>query len=283
MADGKGLVWLASYPKSGNTWFRMILANLAAGPDRAVTINEAATHSEFAASRGIFEAATLLESTLLFDDDIDALRPSIFQDMARDAARPVWVKVHDAFTHLPDGRPMLGTSARAAIYLIRDPRDVAVSLAHFNGSSIDQAITRLNATGSSLSVDRFGAPSQLRQRLLDWSGHANSWLDQTLVPVLTIRYEDLKTEAVAGIARALAFVGQDAALANVERAVTNAAFERLQHQEAEAGFVERGLGVAPFFRAGRAGAWREILSAEQRARIESAHAPMMDRLGYARG
>ena len=283
MTGGQGLVWLASYPKSGNTWFRVILANLTIGPGRAATINEAPAYSGFAASRGAFERAAPLESTLLFDDDIDTLRPGMFQHVAQDAERPIWIKVHDAFTRLADGQPLLGTSAHAAIYLIRDPRDVVVSLAHFNGSSIDEAITRLNSTRASLSVDRLGAPPQLRQKLLDWSGHANSWLSQISVPVLTIRYEDLKMRTEAEIARALAFVGQDAAPDDVACAVANAAFEKLQRQEREEGFIEQAPGVAPFFRAGRAGAWREILSAEQRARIESAHAPMMDRFGYARG
>jgi len=282
MAGRQGLVWLASYPKSGNTWFRVILANLAIGPGRAATINEAPGYSEFAASRGRFETAAMLESALLSDDDIDALRPGMFDDVAQDSACPTWIKVHDAFTRLPDGRPMLGTSARAAIYLIRDPRDVAISLAHFSSLSIDDAITRLNSTHATLSVDRLGAAPQLRQTLLDWSGHADSWLGQTSVPVLTIRYEDLKTRPAAEVARALAFAGQEAAPSDVERAVANAAFEELQRQEAEKGFIEQAPGVAPFFRAGRAGAWREILSPEQRARIEDAHGLMMDRFGYAR-
>jgi hypothetical protein len=280
MAVGPGLVWLASYPKSGNTWFRLIVAHLAGGPEHAPTINEAIRHSGFAASRAAFEAATMLESDLLFPDDIDLLRPRLYDDRAA-ADGALWIKVHDAYSYLADGQPMLGTAPGAAIYLVRDPRDVAISFAHFSNISIDDSIAYLGSTGKTLGRDRLGGPTQLRQKLLDWSGHVESWTRQTCVPVLAIRYEDLSADPVAEVARALRFAGQDALREDVERAVARTSFDALQRQEAELGFVE-GRGATPFFRSGRSGGWREILSREQRRRIEDGHAAVMERFGYAR-
>jgi len=283
MAVGPKLVWLASYPKSGNTWFRLILAHLAAGRGRAPTINEAVRHSGFAASRHAFDAATMLDSDLLFHDDIDRLRPRLFDDIASPAGETSWIKVHDAYSYLADGRPMLGVAPRAAVYLIRDPRDVAVSFAHFTNRSIDDSIDYLGSAENKMGGDKLGSPVQLRQKLLDWSGHVESWTRQISVPVLTIRYEDLSADAVREVARALRFAGQRAAREDIERAVANTSFEAVQRQESEMGFVEQGPGGAAFFRAGRSGGWRDILSAEQCRRIEAAHAPVMDRFGYARG
>lgn len=282
MAAPPGLVWLASFPKSGNTWFRILLANLAAGDGGPADINALDRDGGIAGSRDTFEAATLLDSSLMPHDDIDALRPRVYDGLARDTVGLCWMKVHDAYTHLPGGEPLLGSAARAAVYLVRDPRDVAVSLAYHNSTSIDAAIALLNDPGGALCGGSAGPDSQLRQKLGGWSGHVASWLDQRSIPVHVTRYEDLKADTPAAFGAALEFVGDDAGSTDIERAVRHGDFQALQRREREAGFAERKPGASPFFRAGRAGAWREILSARQRTRIENANAEMMDRLGYAR-
>ena len=79
-------------------------------------------------------------------DDIDRLRPRVYEGSPREATEQQrWIKVHDAYTLTADGEPMFGrNAARAAVYLVRDPRDVAISLAHYNGSTIDDAIKLVN-------------------------------------------------------------------------------------------------------------------------------------------
>lgn len=278
MTGVAGIVWLASFPKSGNTWFRIFLANLAAGDGGPADLNSLYRHGGFAGDREAFEAATMLDSGLLSHDDIDALRPQVYAHI--EGRR--WMKVHDAYAALPDGEPLLGRAARAAIYLVRDPRDVAISLAHHNDTSIDAAIALMNRTDAALCDGRNGLDAQLRQRLRDWSGHVTSWLDQHDVCVLPIRYEDLKADPVAHFGKALAFAGQEAGMAEIERAARHADFSELQRRERESGFAERKPGATPFFRAGQVGGWRDRLTTGQRTRIEDAHAAVMDRLGYAR-
>jgi hypothetical protein len=138
----------------------------------------------------------------------------------------------------------------------------------------------MNDVAKSLYGGRNGMAPQLRQRLAGWSGHVSSWLDQTDVPVHTLRYEDLTTDPVGGFSAALKFAGREATMAEIERAVRHADFAELQRQERERGFTERMSRTAPFFRSGRAGDWRDSLSADQVGRIEEAHGPTMRRLGY---
>jgi hypothetical protein len=191
------------------------------------------------------------------------------------------VKVHDAYLTTPLGEPLLG-AAQGAIVIVRDPRDVASSLANHRRSTIDEAIAFMADKDARFSANTGTQPAQLRQRLLDWSGHVASWLDQADIPVHLVRYEDLQADPVAGFSAALTLAGRTPASADLERAIEFAHFDRLQAQELEHGFSEwrpRGASTL-FFRRGQSQAWRGELTADQVQRIESVHGSMMARLGY---
>ena len=166
--------------------------------------------------------------------------------------------------------------------IVRDPRDVAPSLANHKQSSIDEAIAFMAQQDAGFCVKPHRQHSQLRQQLPGWSGHVASWLDQRDVPVLLVRYEDMKVDTAGTLARVLAFSGRTATEDEVRRAVAFADFAQLRQQEQDSGFREapRPWAGGSFFRRGETGVWRDELSLEQVARLESAHAPMMRRLGY---
>lgn len=282
-----GIIWLASYPKSGNTWFRLLVANLSA-TDKPTDINAMAERGGIASARGEFEFHTMLDSGLLTHDEADALRPRVYEvltDDAEEEAEPETqarlVKAHDAYLMTSAGEPMLRAAARA-IVIVRDPRDVAASLANHRRSTIDEAIAFMADRDATFAANPRGQALQLRQRLLDWSGHAASWLDQADIPTHLVRYEDLQADPVETFSAALAFAGRPAARADIERSIEFARFERLQAQELERGFAEwrpRNTS-ALFFRRGQSQAWRSELTAEQVQCIESVHGSMMARLGY---
>lgn len=281
MSAPAGIIWLASFPKSGNTWFRILLANLTSSADEPADINNLDERGGIASSRAEFEAVTMLASDLLGYDEIDRLRPRVYAHLAARATEQRWIKTHDAYTLNPDGEPLMGRgAARGAVYLVRDPRDVAVSYSHHSSVTLDAAIDIMNDPAGAMCGSLKGAPPQLRQRLTGWSGHVASWLDQADTPVFMVRYEDLQRDPAGTLAAALAFAERPATPEEIARAVRHADFAELQRQEQEKGFAERHSRASPFFRSGRAGAWREVLSAAQVARLEDAHAPMMRRLGY---
>jgi hypothetical protein len=287
-------IWLASYPKSGNTWLRMLIANLSAKDDQPVGINDLSTTSNIASARGPFDDLLLIDSGLLTHDEADCLRPRVYEELARGAdsseedprqAPPSvrFVKVHDAYTLTPLGEPLLAGArgADGAIVVVRDPRDVAPSLASHRNTSIDDAIAFMNDRDAEFSASTTKQGSQLRQKLPGWSAHVASWLDQADIPVHLVRYEDLQFDTVAMLRRALQFAGQAATDDDISRAVQFANFARLRQQEEEQGFREapRQAG-ARFFRRGEAGSWRDELTPDHAARIVAAHGAVMRRLGY---
>jgi hypothetical protein len=272
----KRIVWIASYPKSGNTWIRAFLTALTR--DRQVDVNNLVAH--IASSRDAFDEESGVEASDLLPDEIHRLRPEVYRAMARTAGEALPLKVHDAFVPI-DGfdAPFPSDCTLATIYVARNPLDVAVSLAVHLGRSVDDAISKMAGPAAQMS-DGYWLSGQLSQILRTWSGHVESWLDQRELPVLLVRYEDLRRnplEAFTAIAR---LGGWPADGETVSRAIEACRFERLQEQERCAGFHERPPGMERFFREGRAGGWRDALRPAQVERIVADHGRVMRRLGY---
>lgn len=286
-------IWLASYPKSGNTWFRILVANLWSDGDAPIDINLIDSADGIASWRNRFDQQMLIDSGMLTDDEADRLRPAHYAHAAAGAALPDideppvpvrFVKTHDAWTLNDAGEPVLAGAkgAKGAILFVRDPRDVAGSFANHMACSVDGAIERMGDPDFCFAAKDDRLDLQFRQRLLGWSGFAASWLDQTDIPVHLVRYEDMIADTAGTAAAALAFAGVAAAPDRLERAIAFASMDELQRQESEKGFREAPRKTRRFFRRGTSGGWRDELSTEQVIRIEHDHGAMMDRLGYAR-
>jgi hypothetical protein len=278
----KRINWLASYPKSGNTWMRVFFTNLRQDGAGPAQINRLHT-AMMASCRQSFDRAVGYNSGDLTHDEVDLLRPDVYLSYARRARNPFFCKVHDAYTYVGDRRPLFPPEATAsAIYLVRNPLDVCVSYSHhWRRSSCDEVIAEMADPGFTLlgEHDRLEG-AQLRQRLLTWSDHVRSWADAPNLRVVVLRYEDLLARPVESFAAAAAFVGMTDDRARIRRALEFSSFEELRRQERAQGFGEVMTRGSAFFRKGKAGAWREELSASQVARIIRDHREVMQRFGY---
>lgn len=276
----KRIVWLASYPKSGNTWFRVFLTNLLKNGEDPANINDL-ERTPIASSRDLFDRSIGVEASDLDEQEADCLRPRLYEQLAKETLDPLYMKVHDAFTHTADGEFLLSPAAsRGALYFIRNPLDIACSYANHNGTDHDAAIASMADPGHCLARNRHRAGNQLRQILLSWSDHVRSWCDQHWVPVHVVRYEDMKRKPLDTFSAAAAFAGLPKAPERIEKALRFSSIQELQRQERETGFKERPRRSRTFFRKGQVGGWKEELTAEQIQRIIEDHHEVMLRFGY---
>lgn len=286
MADGivakepeGSLVWLASYPKSGNTWLRALLA---------AYLNEQPIDGfdlvgSTSGDRAVFDNTTGLSSSDLTDDEIDLLRPAAYRRQAAGRSTPCFMKVHDAWYRSLAEEPIFPADrSRGAILVVRHPMDVAVSYAHHMGhADYEVAVDHL---GNAEEVMGGGRQRQFRQRTFGWSGHYRSWTCQNEIAVLTIRYEDMLADTAGVLRRVVTFLDLPAERidARIAHAVDAARFDRLQALEVAQGFVERPVAAQRFFRSGRAGDGIAGLSARLKRRIIDEHGAAMRELGYSR-
>jgi hypothetical protein len=273
-----GIWWLASYPKAGNTWLRVALATLLSG--RPANINAMPLVSTIANNRALFDLALGVESADLTYEQETNLRPRAYEIWAAEAARPLYCKAHDAYRRTPVGEPLFPTAATlGAVYIVRDPRAVAVSFANHLGEPIDETILRMHDPAAATPPAIKRLPRQLRPRLGPWRDHVESWLGAPF-PVHLVRYEDMHRDAHATFAAVAEFLGLPSDRDRIATAVEAAAFPRLQAQEQTSGFIEKPIRATAFFREGRVDGWRQALTAEQASRIVAAHGAVMRRCGY---
>lgn len=274
-----GIYWLASYPKSGNTWLRTFLRNLIEDGDQPADINELKS-GNIASSRGWLDEVLGFDTAELDPDEVDRLRPAVYRWSLRDDEIS-YHKIHDAYTTTLSGEPLVSREATlGALYILRNPLDVAPSYANHNHCSIDDAITRMSEPDHALCKSRKSLPNQVRQRLLTWSEHVLSWVDAPDLNCQVIRYEDLLKDPVSAFTRAARFLQLPDDPARVAKAIRFSDFKVLSRQEEEKGFRERPPKTERFFRQGKSGDWRDQLTPAQVDRIVAGQGEVMRRFGY---
>lgn len=243
-------VFLVSYPRSGNTWTRFLLGNLLY-PDAPVTFS-----------------------------NIESRIPEIYFNrdrVLRELPRPRMLKSHESFQpHYPH-----------VIYVVRDPRDVAISFYHHNVKA--RNITDDYPLNS--FVPRFIA-GEFDQRFGSWRDNVLSWvsLRGENPNFMMLRYEDMKRDAAGALLHVVAFLEHcsfrkiDSSPEALRQAIELSSPERmrtLEKEEAANWVLTRSTrSDKPFVRTAKAGGWKSQLAPESVEAIESAWGDLMQSLGY---
>ncbi|MGH1579289.1 sulfotransferase domain-containing protein [Planktotalea sp.] len=273
--QGKGNYWIASYPKSGNTWLRLFLETYMQNPEKPMHINDLPSGS-FAYQRSTFDNMLGIETADYPPDLLTEMRPRVYDHLA-DPNAAQFIKTHERFTYTRSGEPVFSsTSSAGAILILRSPLDVAISMSHFLRMSIERTIARMA-----------GAHESPNQTLTDsvphqtgsWSNFAQSWLDGTL-PLHVMRYEDMLDTPEETFSKALQFLKRPIDETRLQKAIAFTRFKTLQEQERKDSFATMRTGAKAFFRQGKKDIWQSHLSSAQQLTLQKDHAEMMHKFGY---
>lgn len=279
----KNIVWLASYPKSGNTWFRMFISNLLINSKTPLEISHI-RNDGIASSTNFFENETGINPFELTNDEIDLIRPSLYKILSNNFLNAngknefMYLKVHDAFTFNQKNRPIFPSEvSKCAIYFVRNPHDVCISYANHSACDpsriLDSLINKKKTTNGLKSL-------QLHQQFLSWGLHYRSWANQREIPVKVIRYEDMLSDPYKVFTEAVKFIGLDYDQERIKRAVDNSSFDKLKKMEQKEGFAEKVAKTESFFWKGEAGYYKNYLTKEQIDIITDNFRDEMEELGY---
>lgn len=272
----KSIVWLASYPKSGNTWLRVFLANYIYNSEKPVPINQVHRIGIGDSNSKAYRLVTKETFDPTNPKQSVRIRPAVLKSITNNKADINLVKTH-CENGIAFGSVLIPPElTRSAIYIMRNPLDMIVSYASHYGNTIDGAIGGIARNDNSL----LGGGDTVYQFLGNWSNHVLGWSKARKFPVLTLRYEDMLKDPHEAFDRAVRHIGLPIDRDRLERSVKFSEFKQLQEQESKTSFVENSDNQTKFFRSGKSGQWKTELTDEQVAQVIRDHGRVMKKFGY---
>ena len=249
-----GYWYLASYPKSGNTWCRVFiteLLRLSGKPESdELNLNRDVETGVIASSWHWLNDQLGINTCDISFAESDPLRWRAVETALLFADGGRFHKVHDAFRS-PDSqdRPVVSTSScKGVVYILRHPEDVAVSLSHFFSWDLVRCLSFLLDPFAALVPNENHGGHQVRQFMGRWDQHVLSWVDQQQIPVLVIRYEDILSKGPETFMYLAKFIDLPHTPDLINKALENTSIDRLKKLEDElGGFDEKPQGCDRFF------------------------------------
>ena len=275
------IIWLASYPKSGNTWVRLFLNSLIFTKDANVNIND--IKIEQFPSRKYFNGIT---------NNIDDMEEfmqycNIAQSKLNLDSKIKFFKTHNAFWRtgiysFTDDKNTMGI-----IHIVRDPRNVITSIKnHYNYENYEKALKFMEDEKNIIGIKGSTKEMDLPTLISSWKTHYNSWKNLTTLKsrYILIKYEDLLKDPVNEFNKICSFISKISKLKfsekNILKAVENTNFEKLKKQEQSKGFKEAPKNNNKFFYLGPSNVWQNLLDKNIKDRLESNFKQEMQDLSY---
>jgi hypothetical protein len=270
------IVWIASYPKSGNTWTRAFLHNLFLNAEKPYDINkmDALNSNEAAVPNfGVVDDRPWQDWT---PDDVAAARPKVQLEIAMARPHNVFCKTHLAVLNVR-GHPTINLDVTAgAIYLVRNPLDIAPSLKDHQGLPMFKIIEMMNT----VNFETPTTEKMVGEPWGNWSQNVESWTAKPNPALHVMRYESMLADPLKAFTDLVRFLNIDTTKQRIRKAVEHSSFETLRRMEERDGFWERTIAQKKFFRRGQAGGWRDELTDEEAHAIVDTHRAQMERFGY---
>ncbi len=270
-------IFLASYPKSGNTWIRAIIGNLY-NFDNEFSLKTLKSIPLLSIKKNFKK----FENKIYSDNNIlhfDWVSQNIIECQKILNNKSNHLNIFK--THSVRHKKFTNETVNAGfIYIVRDPRDIVVSFKNFSGKSLDETINHV-VFNKNLSTKTHGA----QELISTWDLHVQSWLNYNTVPRLIIKYEDLKLnpkEIVLNIKEFLNKIHKlniDLSDQQIDQIIQNTNFNNLRTLENQNGFDE-ATRHSKFFRSGKLNQWKDILSNTQVQIIDNNLQPLMKYFNY---
>jgi hypothetical protein len=267
------IIWIASFPKSGNTWMRSLLAHYFMPPGQAPDINNLRNFTTADVRQDFYDAANGGPYRGKDLEDWIKVRGQALRLIALSRPNHHFVKTHCQTIRMFDTDLIPAEVTAGAIYMIRNPFDLAPSFARHQSADIDTAIDRMCNAESIM-----GTPNGIFDVLGRWDDHISAWTNAPGLTRHVIRYEDLLTRPAREMRNLIKdFMKQDVDSAKLARAIKATSFANMQKQEREKGFTERPTGMTSFFAKGQAGVWKDDLTPAQVGRIRAEFLPTLEK------
>ena len=284
------IIWIASYPKSGNTWIRSLLSSYLFSDDGKFSFKLLNNIEQFSSKN----LSLKLSEKLNYQSRISKnWIPS--QEIINKDKKIHFFKTHNAICTINDNKFTDKSNTLAAIYVVRDPRNLITSLSYHYELSLDEAFSFLTNKKKiifPINVEKkdkdINDPEDFNF-LSDWSTHYRSWKNINFCPIKIIKYEDCLNDTQKVFVSILDFLSKFLKFKfdkkKINNAINSTDFKSLSQMEKEEGFQEsvtssKTMKKINFFNLGKTNDWKTLLDKKFIRKIESCFKNEMKELGY---
>ena len=198
------IIWIASYPKSGNTWVRGLLSSYLYSDDGSFN---------FSLLKKIQQFPDKNHFKYFIKDFSDIKKISSYWIAAQDRInlfnenKTTFFKTHSALCAFDNNLFTNKNNTQAVIYVVRDPRNVITSISNHYSLDIEQSYTFISSKDKIISEDKWGSKNFGTGVMLgSWSDHYNSWKNIKFAPIIIIKYENLINNTKDSLVRIINFL-----------------------------------------------------------------------------
>ena len=262
----KKITWIASYPKSGNTYMRLFLASYFYTTTGVIkdfeVINNIFKISRYAFLKNHKDVPSIdefIKDPLL----VSKYWPKVQKVLSEKIQNNLFIKTHDSMVSIKNNTFTNDHFTKCFIYIVRDPRSVAVSYSHHMNISIEKTINFL--INKNYIISYKNNEMTLPEIVSSWGNHYNSWKNFSKKGNgLIVKYEDLLSNPFDEFKKILIFLNNFFSFKIDDKKINNSLqstkFSNLQSMEMKIGFKENPNSSINFFRKGLKNEWKEEIS-----------------------
>lgn len=282
------IIWLASYPKSGNTWVRSLMSSYYFSEGN-FKFSDLKNIPNFSVGDYIVDEK-LLRSNL----DVTTQWMRVQNFINKKNKKTLFFKTHNACASINNNIFTNSSNSIGCIYIVRDPRNVITSYKNFESRTYEEVLKHMkNHEAFLYSNKKFESKFGFGgfEFTGSWSDNYNSWVKNKLnIPICLIKYEDLVKNTIGELEKIVSFISkvrrEDSFkfdLIKAQKALKETSFKSLSTMENEKGFDEIPSALKKknkFFNLGEKNNWEKLLNTPIKKSIEKSFYSEMKDLGY---
>ena len=277
------IIWLASYPKSGNTLLRSILSSYFYTKDGEFSFKNLDNISQFPLTSQFMSLGINIDN----DEEVFKNFINVQNFLNQEKGKVKFYKTHSALCKMHGSNFTDLKNTLGVIYIVRDPRNLVTSLAHHSDLSIEEAANTMIDNSKYLVK----SVKNCRVFLGSWNSNYNTWKNlQIKKKYLLIKYEDLinrKKTTMFKIFKFLERLGMKYQfdIVKLNKAIKSTDFKKVKNLEQKETFYEGVLDIKTgkrktFFNLGPSNDWRKLLDEKIKIKLEKAFEKEMIELEY---
>ena len=293
MINDKKMFWISSYPKSGNTWLRLILCGLFFTEDgnlnnfdllKKIPGFDSLKNFSFVKEKSLKDYDIIFNGTEYNEESVLTYSKYWIEAQKRisiDKGKFGLFKTHNARVKINNNYYTDSSITLGFIYISRDPRDIVISYSKHINKNMDETISFL-LDGQIMKKEKIG--NKMPEIILNWRDHYLSWKKFSEVPSLFLKYEDMLNNIELEIQKITNFFYKNYNIkitnesSKIKNIIKSTKFDNLKKKEFQYGFPEHSHST--FFRKGQQKQWSKILNQKQIEAIEEKFKNQLIELNY---